>query len=208
MYPIATVHSVIAIHRNQIGVSCVSLKLRKTRWRKEQEKKKENTQREKQAERYFSKCGGKLYIHKSINRAPVCAAVHFVRCSAFSEAEKYACFFVNCVPWPKTIWLEMVVKCIFFFYPKLAGELREPDTGFAKFTKPQTPQSLPTSNSSPRMVWRALNVAEPGQGIRNTSVYWICKRDVIVGNFWHPPLQKNNQKKCCLSIQYVLQLWK
>ena len=70
---------------------------------KSKKKKKENTQREKQAERYFSKCGGKLYIHKSINRAPVCAAVHFVRCSAFSEAEKYACFFVNCVPWPKTI---------------------------------------------------------------------------------------------------------
>lgn len=62
---------------------------------REMKKKVENTQREKQAERYFRKCGGKLYIHKSINRVPVCAAMHSVRYSTFSEAEKYVYFFVS-----------------------------------------------------------------------------------------------------------------
>lgn len=46
---------------------------------------------------------GGNYIYMSVNRVPICAAVHFERCSALPEVEKYVWFFVNCVPWTKTI---------------------------------------------------------------------------------------------------------
>lgn len=111
MYPIAKICSVLSSPWNQNAVCFVfHLNSEKQEMGGKKEKNLENSEVKNM---HFRKCVWELYIHKSINRVPICAAVHFERCSGPPEVEKYVCFFVNCVPWTKTIWFEMVVKYTF-----------------------------------------------------------------------------------------------